>query len=294
MARAAFWGKARAVAVAVLWIALFAVVGVIATVALVGIAGFAAGAVAAEDPTRGDWDLAVSSTLGVVGFAVATWLVGRRLNRRSWGAMGWGEPRRLAARLAMGVALGAVMAGAAVGLAVLVGGAAVRLDPDAGTVVQVAPLAVGLLAAALAEELMFRGYPLRRLAEAVGPVGATAVLGVGFGVAHLGNPNVTALGTVNIGIAAVWLAAAFFSPGGMPLAWGLHFGWNAGLGLGFEAPVSGLTFDLPLVDYAPGGHGWIDGGAFGPEGGLVTTLVFSTGVLALLAARSRRRAVDAA
>jgi hypothetical protein len=117
---------------------------------------------------------------------------------------------------------------------------------------------------------------------------ATALLGVGFGVAHLGNPNVTPLGAVNIGIAAVWLAVAFFSAGGMPLAWGLHVGWNAGLGLGFEAPVSGLTFDLPLVDYAPGRHAWIDGGAFGPEGWLVGTLLFTAGTAALLAARRRR------
>jgi membrane protease YdiL (CAAX protease family) len=237
--------------------------------------------------------MALTSLLAVAGFAVATWLVGSRLNRRPWAAMGWGEPRRLGARLGAGVALGGVMAAAAVGLAVLAGRAAVRSDADPGTVMQAAPLAVGLLAAALAEELVFRGYPLRRLADAVGPGIATALLGVGFGAAHLGNPNVTPLGAANIGIAAVWLAAAFFSSGGMPLAWGLHFGWNAGLALGFEAPVSGLTFDLPLVDYAPGGHAWIDGGAFGPEGGLVGTVVLLAG-MGLLATRSRRLAAGAA
>jgi len=181
----------------------------------------------------------------------------------------------------------------AVGLAVLLGGATIGPDQGVGLVTAAAPLALGLLAAALAEELVFRGYPLRRLADAVGPVVATALLGVGFGVAHLGNPNVTALGTVNVGIAAVWLAAAFFA-GGMPLAWGLHFGWNAGLALGFEAPVSGLTFDLPLVDYAPGRHAWIDGGAFGPEGGLVGTLLFAAGTAALLVVLGRRPGVDSA
>jgi len=197
-------------------------------------------------------------------------------------------------RLGLGVALGGAMAVVAVGLAVLVGGAALRPDSGAGLAGRAAPLAVGLLTAALAEELAFRGYPLRRLADAVGPVISTVLLGVGFAVAHLGNPNVTPLGAVNIGIAAVWLAAAFFSGGGMPLAWGLHFGWNAGLALGFEAPVSGLTFDLPLLDYAPGRHAWIDGGAFGPEGGLVGTLVFAAGTVALLGARGRRPVMDAA
>jgi len=184
--------------------------------------------------------------------------------------------------------LGAAMAALAVGLAVIASGATVRADAatEAGTLV--APLAVGLVAAALFEELVFRGYPLRRLADVVGVVAATGLLGVGFAAAHLGNPNVTPLGTLNIGLAAVWLAAAFFSPGAMPLAWGLHFGWNAGLALGFEAPVSGLTFDLPLVEYEAGRHVWIDGGAFGPEGGVVATVVFSAGTAALIAARTRR------
>ncbi|HXF95327.1 MAG TPA: CPBP family glutamic-type intramembrane protease, partial [Gemmatimonadales bacterium] len=145
----------------------------------------------------------------------------------------------------------------------------------------VVPLALGLLLAALAEELLFRGYPLRRLADAVGRRAAALVLAAAFGAAHLGNPNATALGALNTGLAAVWLATAFFSAGGMPLAWGLHFGWNAGLGLGFDAPVSGFTFDLPHLDYAPGRAAWLDGGAFGPEGGVAATLVFAAGTLVL-------------
>jgi membrane protease YdiL (CAAX protease family) len=237
----------------------------------------------------GEWSLALSAGLIVLGLAIATWFVGHRLNGHSWAVLGWGEPRRLGLRLAAGVALGGVMAALAIGLAVL-GGAVVRSDSATGAVAGLAPLAAGLLASALFEELAFRGYPLRRLADAVGPRVATAVLGICFAAAHLSNPNVTPLGAVNIGIAAVWLAAAFFTSGGMPLAWGLHFGWNAGLGLGFEAPVSGLTFDLPWLDYVPGRHAWIDGGAFGPEGGVVGTVVFSIGVVALLATGTRRRA----
>ena len=289
MARAVFWGKAKDVGVAVLWIAGFAGVGVAATMLLASGTRLVAGG-RGVGSTLGEWAMAASAGLIVAGLWLATWLVGHRLNGRSWTALGWGEPRRLATRLAAGVTLGGAMAAATIGLAVLAGGATLRSDADTGVVAGVAPLAVGLFASALFEELAFRGYPLRRLADAVGPRVATAVLGVGFAAAHLDNPNVTLLGAMNIGIAAVWLAAAFFTSGGMPLAWGLHFGWNAGLGLGFEAPVSGFTFDLPWLDYAAGRHAWIDGGAFGPEGGVVATLVFSIGAVALLASRLHRRA----
>ena len=93
-----------------------------------------------------------------------------------------------------------------------------------------------------------------------------------------------------INFAGVWLAAALFSPGAMPLAWGAHFGWNATLALGFAAPVSGYAFPLPALQYRPGAHAWIDGGAFGPEGGVVATLIMLGGTAALVAWGGRRRA----
>jgi hypothetical protein len=91
----------------------------------------------------------------------------------------------------------------------------------------------------------------------------------------------------------VWLSVGFFL-GGMGLAWGLHFGWNAGLGLLFDAPVSGYLFRVPAVEYAPGPHAWVDGGAFGPEGGIVATVALIAGTLFLLTrpgAFSRQSAV---
>src|SRR5438270_517157 len=120
-------------------------------------------------------------------------------------------------------------------------------------------------------------------AAATGPLPATALTALGFGLLHLGNPGATVFSTVNVALAGVWLAAALFSPGAMPLAWGAHFGWNATLALGFAAPVSGYAFPLPALEYRRGPHAWIDGGAFGPEGGVVATLVMLGGTAALVA-----------
>jgi membrane protease YdiL (CAAX protease family) len=222
------------------------------------------------------------------GFALATWLVGRVLERRSWEELGWCPRIGMPLALLGGTALGATMAVGAVGLAVIAGRAAVAVTADGGGWRAAAlPLGVGFVVAALAEELAFRGYPLRRLAAATGPVPATAVTALGFGLLHLGNPGATVFSTVNVALAGVWLAAALFSPGAMPLAWGAHFGWNATLALGFAAPVSGYAFPLPALAYRPGAHAWIDGGAFGPEGGVVSTLVMLAGTAALVAWRGR-------
>ncbi|MGH7548338.1 MAG: CPBP family glutamic-type intramembrane protease, partial [Gemmatimonadales bacterium] len=186
-------------------------------------------------------------------------------------------------------ALGAAMAALALGLALVWSGATVRLTPEwSRWAIHAGPLAAALLLAALWEELAFRGLPLRLLADAVGPMTAMLLLAVGFGAAHAWNPHAGVFGTVNVALAAIWLSFAFFSAGGMALAWGLHFGWNAGLALLFDAPVSGYTFHVPAVEYQPGARAWVDGGAFGPEGGLAATIVLCAGTLALVGGRLRQ------
>ncbi len=284
-ARVAFLARATATGVALAWIVAFAVVG--GTVSWL----------VYHVPTglAPDWSLAWQSGAAVLGFAFATWLVGRRLDPRSWDALGWRPRTGVALGWAGGAAYGGVMAAGAVGLAVLAGGATIRMTPpETGWAASAAPLGVGLLLAALAEELMFRGLPLRRLAAALGAAPATATAALGFGLAHLGNPGATAFSTVNVALAGVWLACAFFSPGAMPLAWGAHFGWNATLALGFDAPVSGYAFGLPGIDYRPGARAWVDGGRFGPEGGVVATLVMLAGAAALAAWTRRARTTPAA
>lgn len=276
MARVSFVGLRR-VAVALLWLLLFLVVGT----------GLSIAVAAVGLPMGGRWWMARNGLAQAIGFGIATLVVGRWIDRHEWAALGWTAPRRLWLRFALGVALGGVMAAVAIGIT-LADGARVSLTSLTGSWLPVAgAFAVGLVAAALSEELMFRGYPLRRLAEAIGPGAATAVLAIGFAVAHLHNPNVSALGAANIALAAVWLSVAFFS-GGMGLAWGLHAGWNMTLSLVFDAPVSGVRFDVPGVDYGLGRHAWVGGGVFGPEGGAVGTLALLAGTAVLLGPRLRQ------
>lgn len=279
MARVSFPARLRETGVALLWLTLFAVVGLVVTLVLAGTLPSVGGQM---------WWMARNGVYQLAGFFGATWLVGRFANQYSWDRMGWRRPAALPRHFLRGLALGGAMAALAVLLAVVSDGAELRFTGVAGFLYVAGPLAVGLLTAALSEELMWRGYPLRRLADAIGPGAATVVLAIGFGSAHLSNPGTNLLSTVNIALAGVWLGVAFFTRGGMVLAWGLHLGWNAGLSLVFDAPVSGLAFDVPGADYTPGAHAWLDGGRFGPEGGVIGTVVFLLGMLVLLGPGLRR------
>ena len=279
----------RPLGIALAWIALYVVVGSALALGLIKSYTLIAGYYRLVLPdVMSPWFLPVFATLLVIAFLAATWLVGVRLARHSWAELGWRSANGTMRALLRGFAIGALAAGLATACALGVGGARLRFAHHWSAYLgAAAPLALGLLGAALFEELVFRGVPIRRLANAIGAWPAILVLAAAFGMAHLPNDNVTPFGILNVALAGVWLSIAFFSPGGIALGWGLHFGWNLGLAL-LGAPVSGMRFGPPQAVYHAGPHPWFDGGAFGPEGGLVGTIAIVTGVAAILGSRVRR------
>jgi uncharacterized protein len=214
------------------------------------------------------------------GFGVATWLVGIKAARLDLHALRWRVPFGWARGLGVGLVLGILPAAVAMLLGVIVG--ATAWIPDAGSLPdylsRVGMLLLLLAPAALAEEVIFRGVPLVLLANALGRPTAIVVLSLLFALTHITNPDVTVQALGNITLAGILLSLAFYSPGGMWAAFGAHAGWNLTLAL-LGAPVSGLPFDIPLVDYTMGGPGWLTGGAFGPEGGLLSTFTLTTAII---------------
>jgi membrane protease YdiL (CAAX protease family) len=276
MARVSFADVQR-VGLALAWILFFATVGVLITLLLSKLA-----------PLGGaSWQFMRDVVYSLIGFAVATMVVGKVLAKESWDRLGWRRP--VASGMVNGAAFGLLMAAVAVALAFVFDRTHVSLTYDWSRWPRVALwLGAMFLCAALAEELIFRGFPLRRLSDAIGPRPATLLLAIGFAIGHIGNPSISVVAALNIALAGIWLSFAFFSAGGMALAWGLHFGWNAGLALAFDAPVSGYMFHVPAVEYTPGAHPWVDGGSFGPEGGLVGTIILSAGILAVIGKRVKQ------
>ncbi|HXZ80494.1 MAG TPA: type II CAAX endopeptidase family protein [Terriglobales bacterium] len=139
-----------------------------------------------------------------------------------------------------------------------------------------------LVTGALAEELTFRGYPFQRLVEGLGPAGAILVSSLLFGSVHLGNPHVSFLGAANTALIGVVLSLAYLRTQGLWLPWGIHFSWNAALGLVFGLPVSGLT-DFAVIGVGRvAGPQWLTGGSYGPEGGVLATIAIFIGLLFVL------------
>ncbi|MEV7425810.1 MULTISPECIES: CPBP family intramembrane glutamic endopeptidase [unclassified Streptomyces] len=145
--------------------------------------------------------------------------------------------------------------------------------------------AVGLFgfmaAAAVTEELLFRGVLFRIIEERAGTWIALVLTGTVFGLAHLLNPNASLWGAVAIAIeAGGMLAAAYIATRSLWLPIGVHFGWNFAAAGIFSTEVSGNNTPQGLLDTTTSGPALITGGDFGPEGSLYSVLF---GVLATVA-----------
>ena len=128
---------------------------------------------------------------------------------------------------------------------------------------------------AAAEEVLFRGYLLQALAEEWGGLKALWVTSLVFGLIHLSNPNTSAIGIGNIVVAGLFLGVVYLKTASLWWATGAHLGWNWALGFLADLPVSGLELvNAPMYEPVVGGGAqWISGGAFGPEGSLLSTLL---------------------
>jgi hypothetical protein len=138
-----------------------------------------------------------------------------------------------------------------------------------------------LVVAAMVEEVVFRGYPLHRLMEAVGAPAAVAITSCLFGVAHLRNPHASLWGAVNTAEIGVLLALAYVRTRSLWLPWGIHFGWNVALGLGYGLVVSGYSEFSVLVIGSAQGPRWLTGGEYGLEASATATAVIAVAILAL-------------
>ena len=132
---------------------------------------------------------------------------------------------------------------------------------------------VVLAVAALSEELVFRGYPFQVFLKSLGPWGAMLLISLIFGLLHAPNPGATLLSILNTILAGIFLCRAYLKTRSLWLPYGIHVGWNAGLALVLGYPVSGI--DTPsILKTSISGPDWILGGGYGPEGGVLGTVIF--------------------
>jgi len=231
--------------------------------------------------------LRINAFVELAAAVAATAVMVRSIDKRSWAYVGLSREAAARRPLIIGWCIGAAaIAGACAALAAM---GLLRFVPTVGSgwIGAAIRITVVLVPAALAEELICRGYLLSVARDAVGITWAVVLTSVMFGLLHLTNPGATPESVVLVTLAGVFLAAVRVALDSLYAAWMAHLAWNWVMAVPLHAAVSGVRFESPEYQAVTVQPAWLSGGAWGPEGGAMAGLGMIGG-LAYLYTRRRR------
>jgi uncharacterized protein len=296
-----FWNRRQARLRAGWRVALFVVASSVASIALAG-----PGRRALRRLLPVVYANVVEVVVLVLLIGVFLWMAARWLDRRPIVDYGFHLSGAWWLDLGFGLVLGVFLMAGVYALALAIGWVKVTgtlLSPP-GQPFIAAILADVILVVGIAcwEEIVFRGYVIKNLAEGlysktIGARWATVIAilipSVLFGLAHVTNANATMLSTVNTVIFGVVFGAAYALTGELALPIGLHIAWDfvQGFGLGRSGDVPGLGAFLVVEEGDSAARLWT-GWPFTVEGGLLGTAALVAGLLLVAAwVRLRRGSV---
>ncbi|MEE9272479.1 MAG: type II CAAX endopeptidase family protein [Robiginitomaculum sp.] len=228
----------------------------------------------------GDW-LLYFSLYGLIATfpIVVIWV--KFVENRPLSTMGVTKTR-FVPRYARGFLFGILSVAVSVGIATLLGGYEIEsIAPafkSASALGFAAFFLFGFIIQGASEEFVSRGWHLSAVTARSGVVVAILINALFFGVMHLGNiEQINWLAIFNLVLFGVFISFYALTEQSLAGVCGLHSSWNWFLGTGIGLEVSG--FKLPgepwLVDLNPIGSDLLTGGAFGPEGSIIETVILS-------------------
>ena len=124
----------------------------------------------------------------------------------------------------------------------------------------------------IGEEILNRGLIMSILRRTNNVYLIMLVPSIIFGLIHLMNPNVTFLSVMNIILVGIVFSFMYYKSGNLWMCMGYHITWNIFQSTIYGMPVSGMNVPAALSTGFPLDN-LLNGGAFGIEGGILTTIV---------------------
>jgi uncharacterized protein len=216
----------------------------------------------------------------------------RFVERRSLASIGL-NPDHRARTFAGGHLTGVAMAIAIVAGICLAGGFATgaigKAFASPPALAGIALLLAGFAVQSSTEELLFRGWMLSAISIKFGVGIAVVISSAVFTLLHY-DPGASLIFAINVFLFAVFACCWSLRTGNIWSVMGWHAGWNWTFATGFELRVTGLDAHEPalFIKLFSIGPDYLTGGAEGPEGSLLCTLVLALGI-AFNAWRARSR-----
>jgi membrane protease YdiL (CAAX protease family) len=155
----------------------------------------------------------------------------------------------------------------------------------------VPPIAGAILAAAVIEEIVFRGIVLRAHEGAMGTVAAVLLQSLAFAVMHWFNAGADVAMVLALTLIGAFWTCVFIASRNLWVVGLHHAAWNFAI-FATGIPLSGLEdwrAKAPLESIYHG-PAWLTGGEFGPETSIITAVVVLASMVALVQWTRKRQA----
>lgn len=143
---------------------------------------------------------------------------------------------------------------------------------DLSSAVYIIPFLIGLTIQSFSEEIYSRGWAMTYFTRRHSIYVALIVNCLIFALPHMTNNGVDVLSIVNVALSGFMLAVMFLRFDNLWICGGLHTAWNFSQGVLYGFKVSGAQVPS-ILNFSQVGYNIINGGAFGPESGLISTFV---------------------
>lgn len=227
----------------------------------------------------------VHDLFATLGSVALTLLYARALEKRSRPSLllRLGKDTDLIGEYLLGLLSGASMLALVILFCVLTDGVRVVQNPEPLQLGTLALFFLGFMIQGFGEELLCRGYFMGGLMHTVSLPAAVLISSLGFTAIHFMNAGFALLGAVNITLFGVFAALFALKRGSLWAVSGMHTAWNFMEGCFFGGPVSGVVFRSSVLSCTfPEGRDLFNGGSFGLEGGLGTTVVLCLAIVFVL------------
>jgi hypothetical protein len=219
----------------------------------------------------------IHSLFIAAGTVISTILIWKLFEKRPVREMGLTFSRKEFGRFLEGLCTGAASIYAVAAVLLLTGDIHLEKSSSSGILFRLFSGLFIFTCVALSEEIFSRGFCISVFRQTGSLPVMLLVPSAVFALLHTGNANISLLGVLNIFLVGILLSVQFLKTGSLWMPVGFHLSWNyfQGTILGFNVSGSGQT---GVYSIKPVGDSLMNGGAFGPEGGLAVTIVVALGI----------------
>lgn len=216
----------------------------------------------------------------------------------------FGEKRRLTtmgfvkknavADYLLGMVIAFAMFSACIGMCVVAGAMEFNGYVLDGRYVSITLLFAGFVIQGMSEEVICRGFMMTSFGSKAGAFAGMLFNSLVFGVLHLGNDGVAPLAMVNLVLFGVFMSVLMLKLNSIWMVCAIHSIWNFVQGNFYGVLVSGIDSGASIFRFeSTEGLELLNGGSFGIEGGIATTIVLAVVIIIVFCIKPRSNNLSA-